>query len=170
MIVIVEGPDNSGKTTLARALSARINVPYYKYPKRPFSDIQAFDTKLVTRYVDRWLVDFLAHVPQSLILDRSYPTEWVYGEVFQREIDLDDLVYVDQGFALLDAHIVLCTKQSYVSYTDDLIASEALPALVEQYHQFQTWTRVQRILALDTTNENLEEQLEAICAFIKEYA
>ena len=51
LILIFEGVDKSGKTTLAKALSTSLKIPYYSYKRKPLNsstlEKALFDLKLI---------------------------------------------------------------------------------------------------------------------------
>jgi thymidylate kinase len=142
VIVIVEGADGSGKTTLCKALHAALDVPIYKPTRTPMDgtltvrESQAADWAAI--HMAQVLIDSTG---TDLILDRSFPSEWVYGQVYGRTIDdmqvqnLDSIV-ADRGFGVLlryddpevafsraDAHIATMTRmlqlmRAYDEYVD----------------------------------------------------
>lgn len=73
-MIIIEGPDNAGKTTLAKKLSKRLDLPmvHSVRPKRGDSP------EVVLSHSNSQLQ------PQNAILDRVYAiSEWVYGRVIR---------------------------------------------------------------------------------------
>ena len=73
MIIVLEGPDGAGKSTLGRTLSAFLGVPLL-HTGGPPETAEAFRDKM------RSLESFI-EVYKSLIIDRLPPiSEHVYGE------------------------------------------------------------------------------------------
>lgn len=88
MIVIFEGVDGAGKTTLAREVSKRMNMPVYKPPSRDPGEVNAAMSQAEDD--GAWGVIFsLAgwYTDVDIILDRAYPSEYAYGIAFDRKID-----------------------------------------------------------------------------------
>jgi thymidylate kinase len=166
VIIVFEGPDNSGKSTIAKQLSELSGLPYYKNP-RERSLKAAGEIGLVTRYAGLWFADFIQQVPVACILDRHYVSEWAYTIVEQRERDEILLRHIDTLFAKAGAFIIICTKKNYDGYTDELTPNSHLSPLAEVYKQFAAWSVNKRILYIDTTDENLDEQCEIIRQFIQ---
>jgi len=165
VMIIFEGPDNSGKSTIAKNYSELINIPYYKNPReREYK--KSGEISLMSKYCMVWLADFIQQVPVSVILDRHYPSEWVYSQVEKREHNERLLREVDTLFAKRGAKIIICMKDSYEGYTDETTHASAIPQLVEMYKSFAEWTYTDTLI-LNTTNENLHEQLAKIDWFVR---
>ena len=70
-IVIVCGPDMTGKTQIAKELAARLNVSYFKAASEHHAFMNDPD-KFVKdiRYADPRLVDFIAQTHASVVMNR----------------------------------------------------------------------------------------------------
>lgn len=83
MIIIVEGIDRVGKTTLANKLSSELNIPVFKKERicgneAKDEEATAFNYGNAAGIVDIWnWIDF----KQDMIVDRFHWTESVYGQV-----------------------------------------------------------------------------------------
>lgn len=77
MIIILEGPDGSGKTTLGRSLAKRMNARYihatYKFPKKMFT----YQTALMHEAMRA------VAAGQPVIMDRLWISEAIYAKVFR---------------------------------------------------------------------------------------
>lgn len=167
-IIIFEGVDKSGKSSIAKALSPLLNIPYYKN-SRERNQKRRGETKLMTQYAVPYLLDFLEQVPSNFIMDRNWPSEWCYGQVENRDIDLEQIREVDDWFAQsFETAIIICYKTKYYAsdFVDEMTKFERVPQLVEKYHEFAGWTHVANILQLDTTTFDLDQQLEIILEFL----
>lgn len=95
MVIIIEGIDRVGKTTLANMLSERFNIPIYKQERIGGNEIQLNmscrnngrlmkSSNLLMNYTRaRTLVDFWNWMGynENIIMDRFHWTEAVYGFV-----------------------------------------------------------------------------------------
>src|ERR1051326_5175746 len=112
IVVAFDGPDGCGKTNMARELEKRLkamglNVPYFKnrrelmfFEKDPGYFVRAM------KYGDPYFCDYLMQTGANVILDRSYPSEWVYSQAFQRETHEGMLRIVDEMYAEAGLKIV----------------------------------------------------------------
>ena len=81
-IIIFEGPDGCGKTNISTALSEKIRVPYFKNKDewKFFVDNPSYFVNALT-YGDPYFLSYLEQTGASVIVDRWYPSEWVYSQV-----------------------------------------------------------------------------------------
>ena len=80
MIIILEGCDKNGKTTLAHKLSQKLGWPIVKF-SAPKNDEDVFKTYM----------QFILSRRIPVILDRFYLGEKVYGQIFRGKSQLDYL-------------------------------------------------------------------------------
>lgn len=167
IVIVFEGPDKSGKSTIAQHFAERYNFNYYKNPRERQQKL-AGEIRYVAKYAGLWYADYIRQVPQRVIIDRHYISEWVYSHVEQRERDDAVLREIDKAFASIGAFIIICYRDDYTSFIDETTPTTMLPQLAEAYKLFPHWSQVKNILFLNTTNELLDEQCEKIKAFIEE--
>lgn len=105
MIIILEGPDGSGKTTLANALAKQTKYPI-KHCVQPKPD----ESGMLGMYLN------LIKSNKNLILDRSWYSEMVYGPVMRgtSEISYPDMYLLEQALVKHGAIIIHCTDKPEV--------------------------------------------------------
>ena len=169
MVIIFDSADKCGKTEMATALSKALNVPYFKnkqewqaFGKDPNYFVNAL------RYGDTYFYNFLKDTGTSIILDRSYPSEWVYSKVYGRSTDEDVLRYVDELAFLAGARIIIPYRTSYAGRRDDVhdIDEVHLQKLSDVYAEFAAWTKCPT-LRFCVDNEDLNEELHTILNFLR---
>jgi chloramphenicol 3-O-phosphotransferase len=175
MILVFEGPDMVGKTSIARALSAKTGTPYFKrsgetdaFARSP--DPQTFFYNTLV-YAGTFLADFLEQVRPAVIMDRSYPSERVYATVYGRETDEALHETLDQTYHRAGAGFVLCLRHSYEGLVDPDSGDRIRPDLMEVTHRlYEAWARWTRcpVLVLYTDDQDLPGQLAKIEQFMKE--
>ena len=108
MKIILEGPDSSGKTTLAKALSAEFNLPIIKWGRKPRNAVEVFDR-----------LSFL-HMHGGCIYDRlSLISEIVYQKATNR-VQIIDSESSLRLIRKMDAIFIYCRpSKSMVMETED---------------------------------------------------
>ncbi len=168
-VVIFDGPDKCGKTEMANELSKRSGIPYFKNKSEwdAFnSDPNYFQNAL--KYGDTFFYSFLRDTGTSVILDRSYPSEWVYSLVFGRDRDIDMLRKIDTMAAGIGTKIVVPYRTSYNGITDDVhdIDSDHLKKLCDAYSEFLQWTKCE-CLRLCVDSEDIDFEMLEIASFLR---
>ena len=75
MIIIVEGIDRVGKTTLCNKLSQKTNIPIYKHKKSNYSEMKNdIETDVMIQ-----LIDLYKLLNGNIIFDRFHWSDFVYG-------------------------------------------------------------------------------------------
>jgi hypothetical protein len=158
----MEGPDGCGKTNIGQALSKYFGIPYFKV-ETEHENWRAGKFKEALEFDQTYISQFLQQTGFSCIIDRAYPSEFVYSGVYNRETNFDVLSEVDKRFSKMDAIIVLCRRDDYSNVKDELVETNMLGKLNEEYKLFKEWTLCNVIdIKVDMFNDDIEEQLPAI--------
>lgn len=169
-VIIFSGPDGCGKTHMAKELSKRLGIPYFKN-EGEWSHFEKGDDYFVQcmRYGDYgFFSQYLMQTGSSVILDRSWPSEWVYSRAFGRPTDDHvlgelDLIY-SQG---LGARIVLALRRDYSRVKDQF--TSITPAKLEEIHRlyldFAAWTRCP-VQVVWVDDENLTREMQEILPYV----
>lgn len=167
-VIIFDGPDKCGKTEMAQELSRRTKIPYFKNT----SEWDAFEKDPdyffnALKYGDSYFFNFLRMTGTSVILDRSYPSEWCYSKVFGRKTDENVIRHIDSLAKDVRAYIVLPYRTSYAGMHDDVheIDENQLKTLSDTYEMFAAWTHCET-LKLCVDSEDIEEEMREILNFI----
>jgi thymidylate kinase len=170
-VIILEGPDGCGKTNIGQGLSKKMGIPYFKmtteaenWRKGKFKEALEFD--------QTYLAQLLKQTGYDLIIDRAYPSEWVYSQVFGRETNHHVLRRVDDIFAEIGAHIVIPWRQDYAKCrADELVPNEKLKTIHDKYFEFIKWTKCDTIpVNVDHYGDNLQLELDYIIPLVSGYA
>lgn len=167
-IIIFEGPDSCGKTHMAKSLSKVTGIPYFKnndehryFIKDPQYFIHAI------RYVDTYFTSYLETTGASIILDRSWPSEWIYSKVMNRQTDLAVLKDLDSRHSKLGTKIIIPWRSDYSKIDDDYEAvNNNIQKIHDLYIKFaKEWTSCKTLL-LNVDDENLDRELSEIRGFL----
>lgn len=141
MIIFMEGADRVGKTNIGQALAENLRIPYFRmgsqhdnWRKGKFKEALEFDQS--------YLLEFVKQTGCSAIIDRAWPSEWVYSRVYGRETNQELLESLDKQWAELGAWIVIPMRYSFEKADDDeVVGKETLPLIQEVYSGFAAWSR-----------------------------
>jgi thymidylate kinase len=170
-IIIFEGIDSSGKTTIAKALSQKIHIPYFRHDvDRGIYFQERIPNEMLFFAHDR-LLQLFEKTGYSLICDRGFPSTFVYNQIFGDTKLNNDELNIIKDFDLrnkqLDTKIIVCFKDIKLeNFNDEYVNFKKIKDIIEQYNIFLSWTKC-NCLILDTTDENLKLQLKKVIKFIR---
>lgn len=160
-IIIFEGHDKSGKSTIAKELSKRIEVPIFKVVR----DNYKWDPDINLKYLTEGVTQFIEQSGTSIILDRWHPSDFMYNCLFNRENPTKKIFDIDERLAKLGALIVVCYKSEHAYEVDeedkDFVNPTMYTDMTNLYRVFSRHTKC-RVLFINTTNQDLEEQIKVI--------
>ena len=162
-LVILDGPDGTGKTTLAQGLAMQLQIPYFKVSnERSLWKENRFKEAL--SFYGPFFVDVVRQLGLSMVIDRGHPAEWVYSQVFNRETDMVRLRRIDDEFAMMGANIVITLRHDYSqNRDDDLVSKQRIPDLHLKYLEFAEWTRCNVIyIYVDSLGNDLKREVDAL--------
>ena len=165
-ILVFEGADQAGKSSIAKEFSRRTG---FKYFKNPSEKTQFFvDDNRVTWIIEgTYLFNLISQgVIDRVILDRHLPSEYAYSYAYNRKTDGAKIVEFDLKLAQLGACMVYCFKDSYEQYEDWAVKQADRAKIAEGFELYLQQTRMP-YLKLNTTDQNLENQIADIKAFLK---
>jgi thymidylate kinase len=102
MIIIIEGPDGSGKTTLAKKIAEQAG---YEYLHNVQPEYDGHDASMVQMYED------LIKSHTNLVLDRAWYSEMAYGPTMRdhSSISYPDMYRLEELVAKKGGMIIHCT-------------------------------------------------------------
>ena len=108
MLVIVEGIDRVGKTTLCEKLSEKLNVPIYKHKNEQFNYSKMDNENETDKMLQ--LLDMYSILDGDVIFDRFHLSDFVYGTI-ERKYDLikseENVKKIEEKLKELNAILVL---------------------------------------------------------------
>lgn len=165
----IEGPDMCGKSEIARELANQLSAAYFKNSGEWGPDLRSSDYfENLLLYGGTLMTDLLCQIRPHVVLDRYYPSEFVYSSVFGRKTNMQVLEKIDRSFAAAGGKHVICRRKSYEGINDDLhsyVDSEMLRQLDVKYSDFTDWTKCP-VMTLWVDDENLGREINEILAWI----
>ena len=159
-IVIYDGPDSCGKSEMAKELSRRLGISYFKNADehRYFLKDPSYFLNAI-RYVDTYFTSYLESSGASIILDRAWPSEWIYSQALGRKTDFDLLRELDNRHAKLGTVIVIPSRSSYVKMRDDYESiNNNIDTIDTLYHEFAIWTKC-IVIKLNVDDEDMDREM-----------
>tara|TARA_Y100000310_G_scaffold181268_1_gene181196 strand:- start:5 stop:571 length:567 start_codon:yes stop_codon:yes gene_type:complete len=169
MIIFMEGPDGTGKTNIAKALADKYDMKVYKNE----AEFRLYDEDSTNKFVNllRYSGPAEYHMVKLLspdiIFDRNYISEYAYSKAFNRETDLALIKAFDSLYSKLNSMVIYCYKKEYKNYKDDFIDLEKINEIDSAYRSYFDTINTLPIHMIDTTNENLSEQVRLLSAFVE---
>ena len=168
-IVIFEGHDRAGKTSICNELARQTGLQLFKnhnqlknFAARSFANSVFIEANYVYQMLQQCKFE-----GGGIIFDRSMPSEYVYAKVFGRKTDLQMIEVFDEAMAQMDAKIIYCHKDVDFSakFSDEVVAYSNLAQIKSAYDEYFQVTKC-KVLKLETSDENLDAQISAIRQFI----
>ena len=162
-IIIFDSPDGTGKTNIAQGLAEQLEIPYFKF-NREHDYWRKGQFKTALEFDQPYLLQLLQQTRQSIIIDRAYPAEWVYSQVFGRETNEPLIKELDRAYAELGAWIIVPLRDSYQgNRQDEVVPQDKLTQLHDMYDVFADWTECNVLrIYVDTFGNDLIRELDAI--------
>jgi len=170
MIILFEGVDNTGKTTIANALSKIMGIPVYKNNMQKTLYIENNEKyfELLLKFGGNVELQLLQALNPNIIFDRSFVSEFAYARAFGRKTDEMFIRQLDKEFNKLGAIIVYCHKENIEDiFDDEVIPVSKVMEIQEAYEIYLNNITSIPFAFLNTTNSQLDEQINAILGFIQ---
>ena len=142
MIIIVEGIDRVGKTTLCKKLSLQTNIPIYKHKRSNYSEMKNdVETDIMLQ-----LIDLYKLLGGHIIFDRFHWSDFVYG-ILERNYSVakayDNANKIESE--LRQNAIIIYVKpidinRSSNEHGSDLTQYNALMDLLAKYSELKVYT------------------------------
>ena len=170
-IICFAGPDRCGKTNIAKEVSRKTGIPYFKASSE-HSDFLNKPERFVQclRYSDSRMFDMFDQCGYSMILDRCWACEYVYSKALGRETDMVALRGLDNNFSRLNTTIIIAQRSDYSNIVDDIdpvrLNGKKLQEIHDLYEEFSKWTSC-KVVKLNVDDENLEREVAEVLSNLK---
>lgn len=159
MIIIFEGHDKAGKSTIAKEFCQRTGSMYLRDTTLQQAAKENVN-QTYARYQLAWLLPALSS-DFNIVIDRAIISHFVYAAVYKQPINI----------ALANETFDLMQKSGKVlhviCYKDGPLAEDEIFDKQEQVRaEFMRYAQLPNALMLNTTDQNLEQQLQTITEWI----
>lgn len=168
-IIVLDGPDNTFKTPLARVLSEQTGIPVFKNRKEKdiFKEKEGYLYDF--RYSQSYITQFLEQTNYSIIFDRSWPSQYVYSLLTNRTWDYNEWLAIDQKYSSLNAYVVIPCRTDYSKSIDDLFTTHEIQRQHELYEDFVAKSKCQNIMLLNVDCIEAESDLQRKAEDIRKF-
>lgn len=158
-VLLFEGSEKVGKTTLARKLSKFIGVSYFKSCPPSTQEVTGNYEDIAFNNI-KLIYDLLKTTQTPLIIDRLLASQFVYGTVMRGKTDVRKIKMYDKLFARqLNAVIVYCEcnlKNNERRFKKEkIIAFDKVDKLKEKFHEYLKFTKCKKIIV--NTDKEIDE-------------
>ena len=146
VVCIFDSTDNTGKTQISQEVSRITGIPYFKnVEEHDHFLINPDYFRFAAKHVDGYFFAYLQSSGASIILDRAWPSEWVYSKVLGRPTDDNVLDRLDRISASIGTKIVMPYRTTYEHVDDYPTIKERILEIDKCYAEFAKWTRCQTL-------------------------
>ncbi len=155
-ILIFEGHDNSGKSTIAKAYADRFGGRYYYNPTSKVLVNNNMPVTLQNYYLALHLPAFDQN--RLHVIDRFVMSDYVYSEIFNTPKD-DYWRHISYELSQPFVKYIVCYKTNTIKEDDVFDRQDEVR---QKYLSFKNSEQWPNAFFLDTTDEDLEAQLAKI--------
>ena len=175
MVIIIEGCDNSGKTTIVNSLIKKFPGVMIKLTDRPVDDSLEEQNKIIRHYIG--IIRMIEAYPnfEHVVLDRFFPSEKVYSIKRGYEaMNCPSLKAVEDFIINCTNHLlILCDPGNKTisdrmkKEPDDYVSEKENLEMLERYRTFFDKTKLNKIKV--DTSKPIEKSLKIIEDKINEH-
>lgn len=144
MILIFEGADKSGKTTLCQRLVDEFNFKYFKSSRQMGSKLNLEEA---IKYDWLFLLDFFnqTNFSNNVIFDRSFISQYAYSLVYRESsvmknhktiLDYREIFRFYMGMLKkLDFYVIYCYRSNYKGVSDEIADLSVVGELKKRYEE-----------------------------------
>ena len=168
-VLVFDGPDGSGKTTLAKNIAQGLNLPYHKNPYEHGEWKHPERYKLMLRYTDLYFFTYLKNSGSNVVLDRAWTTEWVYSQVFNRGNDFEFLSKLDDLMTQIPESVLIITTRDNLPIKGDELEGldDKWMQIRDKYEELSKWTK-NKVIYINTENLTPEQTYTTCLRKLKE--
>lgn len=135
LIVVVEGLERTGKTTLCKEFEKRGFVYFKDFNRINYHDVTALEGRLDTT------LTFLQNLSENgvnVVVDRLHLSEYSYGNVFRKiEGSARNIDYIDNAISKLNSVLILCKTDNDEEYKNRMLLKYTDKQIWELSNKFE---------------------------------
>ena len=170
MIIIVEGIDRVGKTTLCHKIHEELNIPIFKIDRVECAlSLTPYEKTILNVGHAHGLIDAWNMSNEDLIVDRFYWTEYVYTKIQRYRAISYKLVreIEDHMFEHIDNYFIVHIRPTDINWSSDAHGSD-LSKHLELFDKIYDDSRLHKIradyISLDYAASKIKERLHEKCS------
>lgn len=135
LIVVVEGLERTGKTTLCKEFEKRGFVYFKDFNRINYHDVTALEGRLDTT------LTFLQNLSENgvnVVVDRLHLSEYAYGKIF-RKGHSSNVDYIDNAISKLNSVLIYCKDNDFEEYKNRMLLKytpEQVKKLSEEFEYY----------------------------------
>lgn len=135
LIVVVEGLERTGKTTLCKEFEKRGFVYFKDFNRINYHALYSLEGRLDTT------LTFLQNLSENgvnVVVDRLHLSEYSYGNVFRKiEGTARNIDYVDNAISKLNSVLILCKSDNDEEYKDRMLLKYTVKQIEQLSNKFE---------------------------------
>ena len=135
LIVVVEGLERTGKTTLCKEFEKRGFVYFKDFNRINYHDVTSLEGRLDTT------LTFLQNLSENgvnVVVDRLHLSEYSYANVFRKqEGEARNVDYIDNAISKLNSVLILCKSDNDEEYKNRLLLKYTDKQIEELSNRFE---------------------------------
>ena len=170
-MIIVEGIDRVGKTTVAKKISEALNIKIFNNPymNQKWIDIKENDGKVKVKKAGPWnmfanvermnvLLSFIEQFDcENFVADRFHLSEYVYGIYDRSYMNLDAFLQIDERLAKLGA-IIIYVKPKDIKWSSEQHGSD----LSEHFQTFERMIKMTKCKVIECDHDTLDSVVDKL--------
>lgn len=170
LIVVVEGLERTGKTTLCKEFEKRGFVYFKDFNRINYHDVTSLEGRLDTT------LTFLQNLSENgvnVVVDRLHLSEYSYSNVFRKqEGEARNVDYIDNAISKLNSVLILCKSDNDEEYKNRMLlmyTSNQVAELSNRFEYYFNKTEIKNKFEYEFVKYDVSEYVDYIFEQIKYY-
>jgi thymidylate kinase len=170
-VIIIEGPDRSGKTTVAELVANHFGTEVFMTNSREcFADLKNDSSNLAkfNYYIAKFIENLQASdsLGKPIIIYRSFLSEMVYASLFTRKTHNQANNSTDDCFNLMNATVYLLQNKKALTYGDDFLSDSEVRRSIRLFDKYKSYVKTE-LIEIDTYDREVTAYVQEIINHVK---